>query len=550
MQSVTGNLVEIASRVVRPVQITFNEVGIRSVDPIGGDPSGLPYLLPGFIDSHVHVESSMLTPSQFAAVAVTHGTIATVSDPHEIANVLGTRGVQYMLDDAKRVPFKFCFGAPSCVPATSFETAGSTLDVDDTKTFLEHPDIHYLAEMMNYPGVLRREHDVMTKLGLSKRLGKPIDGHAPGLRGEQAREYFSAGISTDHECFSLDEAVDKLQVGAIIQIREGSAARNFDALWPLIDRYPGRVMFCSDDKHPDDLLHGHINLLCRRAIEKGCDPFHVMTAACLVPARHYGLPVGSLRVGDPADFIEVDSLEHFDVLRNFIDGMCVAEQGKSLINVPPAPVINHFDCSLKSIDDFRVVAHGSGPIRVIVAHDRLLTTSCQVCMPKIVAGNVVADPQQDILKLSVVNRYQDARPTTALVRSFGLRRGAIAGSVAHDSHNVIGVGASDAELCRAVNAVIENRGGLAAVDGDRVETLPLPVAGLMSNLSCREVASQYEKLEAIAKDLGSPLQSPFMTLSFMALLVIPSLKLSDKGLFDGDQFEFVDLFVNDPDVHR
>lgn len=543
MDCVESNLVDIRARTIRGVRLSFDGGIIRSIEPVERASTFATYLLPGFVDAHVHIESSMLTPAQFARTALTHGTIATVSDPHEIANVLGRRGIEFMLRDAERVPFKFWFGAPSCVPATSFESAGSALDSAETRQLLDDPDIHYLAEMMNYPGVLSGDPEVLAKIEAARQRGVPIDGHAPGVRGDDARRYFAAGITTDHECFTEAEAVEKLELGVRVQIREGSAARNFDALFKLIDRYPGRMMFCSDDKHPDDLLRGHINQLCRRAVAGGCDPFHVLHAACVAPVDHYQMPLGQLRIGDPADFIEIDSLQEFNVLRTFVDGRCVAQDGISHLDVTPTSPINHFHCTPKTVDQFAVVPVPGKSIRAIVAVDRLLTTQSEIVQPKIVAGNVVSDPGRDLLKLVVVNRYRDAAPSIGFVKSFGFVRGAIASSVAHDSHNVIAVGASDREICDAVNAVIDNQGGLAVVDGTTTRTLPLPVAGLMSPLPCEDVARAYEELDRMAKQLGCPLQAPFMTLSFLALLVIPSLKLSDRGLFDGDQFQFTELFV-------
>ena len=542
MPSLEANLVDIPGRTIKPVRLSYSEDQIESIEPLV-DRSCDTYVLPGFIDAHIHVESSMLTPAQFAAAAVVHGTVATVSDPHEIANVLGPHGIEYMLDDAKRVPLKFCFGAPSCVPATAFETSGCKINVDDTSRLLDRTEIRYLAEMMNFPGVLGEDSEVLAKIEAAKVRGKPIDGHAPGLSKPDVSRYFAAGITTDHECSLLPEAIDRAEMGVYVQIREGSAARNFDALWPIIDQFPGRVMFCSDDKHPNELALGHINQLCRRAIANGCDLFHVLAAACITPAQHYDLNVGQLQVGDPADFIEVGSLTEFDVRRTFIDGACVAENGSTRLTPIPAQTLNHFHCTEKVESDFAVPANDAKRIRVIGAHDKLLTTSCLLMEPAIQGNQVVADPQHDLLKLSVINRYQDAPPAVAFAHGFGLHRGAIAGSVAHDSHNIIAVGTSDAELSRAVNAVINSEGGLAVVDGDHIETLALPVAGLMSNLPCADVVAQYERLQAVTKNLGCGLHDPFMTLSFMALLVIPALKLSDKGLFDVQEFKFVDLIA-------
>lgn len=534
-----SRLVDVPARKVRPVQLTIEDGLIARIEP--SVEACERFLLPGFVDAHVHVESSMLSPAHFAQAAVVHGTVATVSDPHEIANVLGLQGVHFMLDDAKQVPFKFAFGAPSCVPATVFETAGSALMPEQVAALLDDSDIYYLSEVMNFPGVLADDPDLMALLEMAIVRGKPIDGHAPGLRGDLARKYHAAGITTDHECTTIDEALEKIEAGACIQIREGSAARNFDALWPLIDRFPGKTMLCSDDKHPDELVLSHINALVRRAVANGADVFNVLTAACITPVKHYGLPVGLLRVGDPADFIEVDSLQDFNVHRVFIDGECVAENGASRLAVQPAKAVNQFVAEPKKPEAFEVAVEQGRKLRVIGAIDGQLVTEALSLEPKVSKGLVVSDPSRDILKITSVNRYEaDAPPAVGFIHGFGLTHGAVAGSVGHDSHNVLAVGASDEALCQAVNAVIEAGGGLAAVDGERVDVLPLPIAGLMSTLPCEEVSDEYLKLCEIACGLGSPLRSPYMTLSFMGLLVIPSLKLSDLGLFDGDAFELID----------
>lgn len=539
---VASNWVDLDDRQIKPIRLTIEGSRIAAIEAVAAGAAGETFLIPGFIDAHIHIESSMLTPSQFARVAVRHGTVATVSDPHEIANVLGVSGVDFMLADAARVPMKFHFGAPSCVPATSFETAGAELTATQTARLLDDPRIGYLSEMMNFPGVLGRESNVMAKIAAAQQRRKPIDGHAPGLRGDDVIAYAAAGITTDHECVCLDEAADKLAAGMLIQIREGSAARNFDALWPLIDQYPGRIAFCSDDKHPDELLRGHINELCQRAVANGCDVFHVLRAACVVPVQHYGLNVGQIRVGDPADFIELGSLETFDVRRTWIDGICVAQDGHSHIDAAAASPVNQFACQCKTIADFEIAGQPDRDARVIVAHDGLLTTSMRTIRPRIVGGKVVADPDADILKIANINRYADVRPVAALIQGFGLRRGAIASSVGHDCHNILAVGVDDESIAAAVNAVIAAGGGLAVHDGSQTDVLPLPIAGLMSAAPCEIVAAHYESLDSIAKNLGCPLRAPFMTLSFMALLVIPSLKLSDRGLFDGDRFEPVKLW--------
>ena len=536
----TGNVVDILRRRIYPAAVRVEDGRIASITQVERRPST--YLMPGFIDSHVHVESSMLVPSEFARVAVTHGTVATISDPHEIGNVLGIDGVQFMLENAAKVPFHFFFGAPSCVPATSFETAGARIDAGQVARLLEDKRIWYLSEMMNYPGVIAGDQEVMAKIRAAQARGKPVDGHAPGLRGPDARTYIEAGITTDHECFTLEEAQEKLSYGAKIQIREGSAARNFEALFPLIDAHPDRCMLCSDDKHPDDLMDGHIDELVRRATARGAELMNVLRCSCVNPVLHYGIPVGLLRQGDRADFIEVDNLDKLRVLRTYLRGRLVAERGRALFEPVATSAVNRFAAELKHHSDFRVEAR-PGRINVIVARDGELITGRRLEEPTLEDGALVADPARDLLKMTVVSRYGPARPSVAIVRNFGLRRGAIASSVAHDSHNVIAVGATDDELCAAVNLVIEAGGGLAAVDGTSQQVLPLEIAGLMSGRSGPEVGAAYASLSAMAKEMGSTLRAPFMTLSFMALLLIPEVKLSDKGLFDVQRFEFVDIFA-------
>lgn len=501
------------------------------------------YILPGFIDAHIHIESSMLVPYEFARVALTHGTVATISDPHEIANVLGLEGVYYMLENAKDALLKFNFGAPSCVPATTFESAGAVLDANDIETLIQRDDIKYLSEMMNYPGVLLKDPEVLKKIAITKKYNKPIDGHAPGLRGVDAKNYIEAGISTDHECFTLDEALEKIQYGMKILIREGSAARNFEALHPLLKSNPRECMFCSDDKHPDELLLGHINLLVKKSIELGYDLFDVLYAACIHPIEHYKLNVGQLRLGDPADFIVCEDLTTFKVAKTFIDGICVAENGKCILSPKKHKIVNQFSTTLTQPQDFMLKKTGN-KIRIIEAYDgQLITGESQVSV-KEVNGEVATDIDQDVLKIAVVNRYSKQAPAIGFIRNFGLKRGAIASSVAHDSHNIIVVGTDNNSISKAVNLIIERTGGLSLVDGAEIHTIALPVAGLMSDLECESIGLAYSTIDRKAKELGSKLRAPYMSLSFMALLVIPQLKLSDKGLFDGKSFQFSDLFCD------
>jgi len=534
--TITGQYVDISKRDIFPARVEIKEGLITDIIKLDAAPSR--YILPGFIDSHIHIESSMLVPSEFARLAVLHGTVATVSDPHEIANVLGRSGVQYMIENGKEVPLKFNFGAPSCVPATSFETAGARIDAEDIKSLLASVDIKYLAEMMNYPGVLAEDTEVMIKIRLAQAADKPIDGHAPGLRGDDAQKYISHGISTDHECFTRDEAEEKLAHGMNVIIREGSAAKNFDALIDLLDVHYGTMMFCSDDKHPDDLIEGHINQLCARAITRGNDIFKVLQVACVNPIDHYNLDVGRLRIGDPADLILVEDLENFQVLQTYIDGQLVADQGESMIESVAFTKPNNFNTSLKSVEDLRYPAT-STDIPIIQVHDGELITSSIMGRPVSDGSFYTSDTEKDLLKIVVVNRYYDTPPSVAFINNFGLKRGAIASSVAHDSHNIIAVGVDDNDILSAVNSLIKERGGICAVHGDHSKVLALPVAGIMSDQDGWTVGRLYQEIDKMSKDLGSTLEAPFMSLSFMALLVIPDLKLSDKGLFSGKRFEFV-----------
>lgn len=539
--SIKGNLVDVHQKKIYPAEIKIENGKIISI--VSNPKLQTSYILPGFIDAHVHIESSMLVPSEFAKLAVVHGTVATVSDPHEIANVCGMEGVEFMIENGKTVPFKFNFGAPSCVPATNFETAGAILDSSDVEKLLKRDDIKYLSEMMNFPGVLNEDEEVMKKIAAAHRLLKPLDGHAPGLRGDLAKQYISAGITTDHECFTKEEALDKLQNGMKIIIREGSAAKNFEALIELLHDYPNQMMFCSDDKHPDSLVLGHINQLCARAVAKEIDLFKILQAACVNPVLHYKLDVGLLREGDPADFIVVRDLKKFEVIKTYINGELVAEDGKSKIESRRSEVINNFSCSKKRVDEFAypLTTHNSTfTVPVIEALDGQLITNKFIYEPAIIDGRLESDIEDDVLKIVVVNRYKDAPIAKAFINNFRLIKGAIASSVAHDSHNIVAVGVDDESICKAVNLIIEKQGGVSAVNGETEMVVSLPVAGLMSNEDGYKVAASYTAIDKMVKEkLGSTLSAPFMTLSFMALLVIPHLKLSDKGLFDGDKFELI-----------
>jgi adenine deaminase len=541
MQTTTikGQYVNILNKRIYPATVLIQEGMIVSITECDEAPNQ--FILPGFIDSHVHIESSMLVPSSFARLAVVHGTIGTISDPHEIANVCGLEGVQYMIDNGKKVPFHFFFGAPSCVPATQFETAGAAIDSVATAKLLASPDIYYLSEMMNFPGVLHQDAEVIQKINAAHAIGKPVDGHAPGLMGDLAKQYIEAGISTDHECFTIEEAVDKLSFGMHILIREGSAAKNFEALYELIDDHPKKIMLCSDDKHPDSLLEGHINQLCARAVAKGLNVFNVLRTACINPVIHYQLPTGFARVNDPANLILVEDLSQFKVLETYIDGLLVAKNGRSLIEPVQATPINQFNAQPILLSDLQLPVSTypskEGLVPVIHAIDGQLITNLVWTKPTIKDNEIIADTEKDILKVVVYNRYHAAKPKIGLIQSFGFKTGAIASTVAHDSHNIIAVGVDDESILKAINLVVHEKGGISCVQGAGSKVIGLTVAGLMSTADPYQVANEYIEIDNMAKALGTQLGSPFMTLSFMALLVIPHIKMSDLGLFDGDQFK-------------
>lgn len=540
VKKISGNIVDVLNEEIFPGTLLIAEGRIRDI--VRDEGKYPEYLIPGFIDAHVHIESSMLVPSEFARIAAIHGTVATVSDPHEIANVLGSEGVRYMIGNAHPVPVRFYFGAPSCVPATGFETSGAELGVDEVGELLAMQEIRYLAEVMNFPGVLRDDPQVLEKIRLAKKYGKPVDGHAPGLRGNDLKKYINAGITTDHETLSREEAIEKITLGMKILIREGSAAKNFEELITLVDEYPEWCMFCSDDKHPDELLNGQINEMVKRAARLGIDHMKVLRTACVNPALHYGTDTGLLRTGDSADFLVVDNLRDFTVLKTVIRGEVAAESGKPLIPRADIRTVNRFPAEKKRKEDFLVPAEGER-IRIIKVIDDQIITGAFLENGTILDGMAISSPERNILKIVVVNRYHDARPAVGFIHGFGLTDGAIASSIAHDSHNIIAVGVSDEDICRAVNLIINHKGGICAVSHEKELILPLPVAGIMSNEDYGEVAEKYSALDRMAKEMGSFLQAPFMTLSFMALPVIPKLKLTDKGLFDAEEFRFVDLFI-------
>ena len=537
--SISGQVVLLAERKIVSSAVKIVNGRINSIEPDPNAPQH--FILPGFVDAHIHIESSMLIPSAFAKMAVKHGTVATVSDPHEIANVLGIPGINFMLNNANSVPFKFYFGAPSCVPATEFETSGAFLGPDEIEELLLREEIVYLAEMMNYPGVLNKDPQVMKKLAIAQRLNKKIDGHAPGLRGEACKNYIDQGISTDHECTTYEEAKEKIAYGMYILIREGSAAKNFDELIALLKEYPEAIMFCSDDKHPHDLVKGHINLLVKRALEKGIDLYDCLNAAITNPIEHYGLDVGLLNIDDPADFIVVKDLENFEVISTYIDGIKVFENDQCFFESRNSEYPNHFNRSRIELESLKLQGD-AGMYKVIKVMDgQLLTKEDEAYLQTSKLGELLTDIEKDILKIAVLSRYDQSEAALAFIKGFTLKRGAIASSVAHDSHNIIAVGCNDEDLRTAINIIIENKGGIAMADGNIKAGIPLPIAGLMTDSSGEVLAVEYEYMMDLSRKLGSTLFDPFMMLSFCALLVIPELKLSDKGLFNGNTFKFVDL---------
>jgi len=541
IKQISGNIVDVVQGRIFPgtIEIAHGKIA-RIIRETEADSS---YIIPGFIDSHIHIESSMLKPSEFARIAVIHGTVGAVCDPHEIANVMGVDGIRYMIADGDQAPFKFHWGVPSCVPATNFETSGARVDVSHVEDLMKVEQVVCLGEVMNVPGILQEDPALMAKLKAAQNHNKAIDGHAPGLRGKELAQCIEAGISTDHESLSKEEALEKIHLGMKIQIREGSAAKNLDELIPLARKHTESCMFCTDDKHPDDLTDGHIDTLVRRAIRHGIDNIDALRMASLNPIRHYGLGVGLLQVGDAADFLVIDGFPKMNILKTFINGKMVANNGKAFIGESKTDLVNNFATPEKRLHDFAIKAKNQ-KVHVIQAYDGQLITGHLVDEPKVVDGHLVSDTERDMLKMTVVNRYEDTPPSLGFIKGFGLKRGAIASSVVHDSHNIISVGTNDKDMCRAINAIIRNKGGISIVNDDMENVLPLPIAGIMSDSNYEEMSRSYSELNRLSKVLGSPLKAPFMTLSFMALLVIPEIKLGDRGLFDVNRFEFIDLFVS------
>lgn len=540
MTTISGHIVDVTSRTIYKGILHIEEGRILQIQPT--EEVENQYIIPGFVDAHIHIESSMMIPTEFARYSLIHGTVACVCDPHEIANVCGIEGVDFMIDNAKKSPMKFYFGAPSCVPSTSFETSGAVLNAAEVEKLLQRDDIYFLSEMMNFPGVIHKNKQVHLKLDAAKRLGKPIDGHAPGLMGDDLKSYSAGGITTDHECMTISEAEEKIALGMKVLIREGSAAKNFDDLLPLLTKNAENIMFCSDDKHPDDLImNGHINALVIRAVANGYDVMDVLRVCSLNPKLHYKLDNGLLQKGDAADFSIVNNLIDFEIKATFIQGEKVAENGVPCFpRFIPTEVINQFNAQKITKEQLRVIPTGS-KLKVIEVDDGQFFTNAIFCKPKIENENVVSDIENDVLKLVVYNRYQPSTPAIGFIHNIGLKRGALASTVAHDSHNIVAVGTSDEEIISAINQIIDSKGGILACNGEQTCLLSLPVAGLMSDAEGTDIAKKYEEVDAMAKALGSTLRAPFMTVAFMSLVVIPELKLSDKGLFDVNKFSFTNL---------
>jgi len=540
IQSISGNIVDVVLKTITKGIVIIEDGKIKNI--ILTDEVEDQFIIPGLVDAHIHIESSMMLPAEFARYSIVHGTVACVCDPHEIANVCGVAGVDYMIENGNQSPMKFYFGAPSCVPSTKYETSGAELDAVDVEKLLQRDDIYFLAEMMNYPGVIHNNKQVHLKLRAAQAAGKPIDGHAPDLTHDELIAYVAGGISTDHECMTIKDAEAKIALGMKVQIREGSAAKNFDDLLSLLDNHAKNIMFCSDDKHPDDLIkNGHINSLVRRAVAKGYDPVEVLRVCSFNPVHHYKLDVGLLQTGDSADFNVVNNLSDFEMKATYINGVKVSENG--VISFPryvPTETINQFFAESITIDQLRVIPAGEN-LKVILVDDGQLFTQSGWMEPKIKDGNVISDTGNDILKIVVYNRYQPSEPAIGFIKNIGLKRGALASTVSHDSHNIVAVGTSDEEIASAINQIIETKGGILACVDQRTCLLPLPVGGTMSANVGSVISKQYEEIDAMAKELGSTLKAPFMTLAFMSLLVIPKLKLSDKGLFNGSNFTFTNL---------
>lgn len=536
---INGNIVDIIKNKIYPGIITVKNKKIINIKKVKRAFNN--YILPGLVDAHIHIESSMLCPSRFAETVAPFGTVATVSDPHEIANVLGLKGVEYMIKDARTTPLKIFFTAPSCVPATSFETSGATIDAKKIKKLLQKPEIIALGEMMDSPGVILEKEEVIEKIKIAKKLNKPIDGHCPTLSGKELKKYVSSGISTEHEAASIPEAKEKIKAGMKIMIRVGSSANQLEDLIGLAKNGYKEGMFVSDDRHPEDLKKGHVNLILKKAVALGVDPLLAIRMVTLNPVKHYGLGLGLIQKNDPADFIIVNNLKSFSVLESYINGKLIAKNGQALFKARPKKINSSLKLKIKKSDDFIIESGKDARVRVIEAHEGKIVTSEIRRKLKTKNNDLIPDIKNDILKIANCSRYGNNNIGLGFITGFGLKKGAIASSVSHDSHNIIVIGTDNKNMAKAVNQVIKMNGGLAVVDNKKIIKLKLPIAGLMSGEPVGKIVKGLNELHKKTKGLGCHLSSPFMTMSFMALLVVPELKLSDRGLFDGNNFMFTDL---------
>ena len=565
----TAYILDVLTSSAYPARITIEDgifkhiVPIMNSDEIELDVEGL--MLPGFIDSHIHIESSTLTPAQFAKVAVMHGTTSVIADPHEIANVAGIEGIEFMIENASHVPFNFYFSAPSCVPSTPFETSGAIIDSSDIEYLLKKDEIIALGEMMNFPGVINGDEEVLKKLELARKYNIPIDGHAPLVSGEELDKYMEQYIVTDHECSTFSEAIEKKQKGMKIMVRDGSSAKNMEALFDFSDRInylkqqesfgiiPNEVLerrihspifdfIVSDDKNSRDLINGHLNKSVKKAVDLGIDVIKAIEMVTINPASHYNLNAGALVTGARADFIIIDNIVDFNILKTYIAGECVFDGENVLFDAPEVKTQNRIETPKRTAEDFDVLFDGDEcEVNVIKCFNGDLLTEKDTAKLCCKDGKVMPDIFEDVLKISVVDRYGNNNISNAFIKGFGLKKGAIASSIAHDSHNIIVIGYDSKDMAEAVNTIIDNGGGIAVVSEDFSDSLSLPIAGLMTNKDAYEVANKLKLLQKMASILGCSLDAPFMTMAFMALLVIPSIKISDQGLFDVDNFEFMDV---------
>lgn len=546
--SVEGNVVDVEGR--RVFRGKVNVEGNKIVSIVAGEPAAItdkgPFILPGFIDSHVHIDDSLLAPYEFARGSVRGGTIAAVCDPHEIANVMGMQGIEYMVKQSKQSPYKFFYGAPACVPPSDFEMAGAELGPKELKELLASPDIHHMAEFMDFYGVIHDNPKTMEKIRITKEAGKPIDGHAPLLTGAELDKYIAAGISTDHECSIIEEAREKVKKGMKVIVREGSAAPDLRGIHQIIDEAPDMVMLCTDEWHPNDMLYkGHVDYIVRTAIELGCDVFNVLRAASINPVKHYKIPVGGLKEGDLADFIVVDSLKEMNVLQTYIEGTLVYDNKNVLIPPMTPAIVNNFQITDPVTPDDLAIFADSKVINVIEVFDKKLFTRKIVSNVTVSAvNNAIANPTEDILKLVAVNRYQKEKPVCGFVKGFGLQSGALAYSICHDSHNIVCVGVTDEDMAKAINIVIKNKGGGAISNGGKTTCLPLPIGGLMSDRELEEVGEKYEELQEVARQMGCKLANPFGTLSFIGVTSIPEIRITVRGIFDVDANKLIGVFAD------